>query len=102
MRRQGSPENLHGISIALGSADHGKGEHMLQLNDRTIRTANDTKLCRRIQAEYVEMPGLTLTLSQASRLFNLERTRCERLLSSLVEQHLLARSGEMFVRTRVD
>ena len=37
----------------------------------------DGDLDRRIRAEFVEMPGLKLTLPQAARLFNLEQARCE-------------------------
>ena len=52
----------------------------------------------RIQAEFAEMPGMKLTLSQASRLFNVERTVCERVLETLVHKRLLSQSGAMFVR----
>ena len=45
------------------------------------------------------MPGLKLTLPQASRLFNLERTVCERVLGTLVDRHVLSQSGTMFVRS---
>ena len=56
----------------------------------------------RIQAEFVEMPGLKLTLPQASRLFNLERTVCERVLGTLVDRRVLSLSGAMFVRSGVN
>jgi hypothetical protein len=39
--------------------------------DRTV----DADLETRIRAEFAEMPGLKLTLPQASRLFNVERVR---------------------------
>ena len=58
----------------------------------------DHDLHLRIRAEFVEMPGLKLTLSQASRLFNLDRTECERVLGTLVEQHVLWQCGTMFAR----
>jgi hypothetical protein len=38
---------------------------------------------QRIQAEYAEMPGLTLTLPQAARLWGLDVGQSERLLSEL-------------------
>jgi hypothetical protein len=44
----------------------------------------DSDLATRIRAEFAEMPGLKLTLPQASRLFNVERVRCERILERLV------------------
>jgi hypothetical protein len=65
-----------------------------------LMTILDNDLCLRIQGEYVEMPGLRLTLSQASRLFNLERTQCERVLEALVDRRVLSQNGTMFVRTR--
>ena len=37
------------------------------------------------------MPGLTLTLPQAARLFSLEPARCERILDALVHAGLLVR-----------
>jgi hypothetical protein len=40
--------------------------------------------CARIRAEFVEMPGLTLTLPQATRLWGLSAAQSQRLLSDLV------------------
>lgn len=54
------------------------------------------ELCRRVQAEFREMPGLELTLSQASRLFSIEPTRCERVLGALVHAGHLATDGKAF------
>jgi hypothetical protein len=44
----------------------------------------DSDLEIRIRGEFAEMPGLRLTLPQASRFFNVERSRCERILAGLV------------------
>ena len=72
---------------------------MLRPDDtRAHATNQEHDIHLRIQAEFVEMPGLKLTLPQASRLFNLERTVCERVLGALVDQHVLWQSGTMFVR----
>jgi hypothetical protein len=51
------------------------------------------------EAEYREMPGLSLTLEQAARLWGLDRSTCERVLTILIERRLLkrARNG-MYVR----
>jgi hypothetical protein len=57
-------------------------------------------LCTRIQAEFRQMPGLTLTLPQASRLFSIELTRCERVLGALVEAGYLATDGKAFSSPR--
>jgi hypothetical protein len=44
----------------------------------------------RIRNEYVEMPGLVLTLPQAARLWGLSESRSALLLSMLVETGFLA------------
>lgn len=53
-------------------------------------------LCTRVQAEFLEMPGLRLTLPQASRLFSIDPTRCERVLGALVHAGHLATDGKAF------
>lgn len=54
---------------------------------------------QRIQAEFVEMPGLRLTAAQARRLWNLERDVCDALLAALVDARFLARTRDgAFVR----
>jgi hypothetical protein len=56
-------------------------------------------LARRVRNEYLEMPGLSLTLGQAQRMWQLRRTECERLLDTLVDTGFLARtSAGAFVR----
>jgi hypothetical protein len=45
---------------------------------------------KRVQGEFVEMPGLCLTAAQAQRLWGLDRELCERLLEALVETKFLA------------
>ena len=48
-------------------------------------------LCR-IQGEYLEMPGLQLTLGQAQRIWQLSRPECETLLTRLVDSGFLIRT----------
>ena len=56
-------------------------------------------LVRRVRGEYLEMPGLALTLVQAQRMWNLRRVECERLLGDLVDAGFLACTPlGMFVR----
>ena len=57
-------------------------------------------LCTRVRAEFQEMPGLTLTLPQASRLFSIEPARCERVLGALVHAGDLATDGKAFASPR--
>lgn len=61
----------------------------------------DAELCARIEAEFREMPGLTLTLPQAARLFSLDPDRCERVLDALVHTGLLRTDGRSFARADV-
>ena len=44
-----------------------------------------------IRAEYLEMPGLRLTLAQAARLWNIDRDTCVEALASLVGTGFLYR-----------
>jgi hypothetical protein len=54
---------------------------------------------KRVEGEFVEMPGLCLTAAQAQRLWGLDREFCERLLEALVERKFLAqRRDGTFIR----
>ena len=44
----------------------------------------------RIRAEYLEMPGLRLTLEQAQRLCGVERVLCKMALDVLVDERFLS------------
>lgn len=46
-------------------------------------------LTRRIRDEFNEMPGLRLTLHQASRLWGLERDLCRAVIDQLVASSFL-------------
>lgn len=50
---------------------------------------SDSELLRVMRAEFLEMPGLRLTIAQAQRLWNLDRLTCERMLQTLVETGFL-------------
>ena len=58
---------------------------------------DDAVIHTRVRAEYQEMPGLSLTLSQAARLFNLEPARCARVLDTLVMDGALWTDGRQFL-----
>jgi hypothetical protein len=47
------------------------------------------RLLERIRAEYLEMPGLRLTLEQMQRLGGVERTLCKMVLDALVDEKFL-------------
>ena len=46
-------------------------------------------LIARVQAEFLEMPGLHLTAEQVQRLCGIERTICELVLGALVASDFL-------------
>lgn len=56
------------------------------------------KLHLRLRAEYLEMPGLRLTLAQAARLFNLPPDVCTATLEALVEVGFLHKHGTSYSR----
>jgi hypothetical protein len=55
----------------------------------------------RVSAEFREMPGLTLTVVQAARLFSIDAARCERVLRTLVDRGLLVTDGRVYARADV-
>lgn len=55
----------------------------------------------RIEAEYREMPGLSLTVRQAARLWGMDRSTCELVLANLIERRVLKRAWNgTYVRRR--
>ena len=52
----------------------------------------------RVHGEYLEMPGLRLTLAQASRVWHLERAQCADVLQTLVDRAFLRRLNDVYVR----
>ncbi len=51
------------------------------------------ELLQRVEAEYLEMPGLSLTLSQAQRLWGLDGTTCAFVLTTLIERRVLRQAA---------
>lgn len=47
------------------------------------------ELLQRVRSEYLEMPGLRLTLAQAARFWCLDYLTCARLLDALVNARFL-------------
>lgn len=66
-----------------------------------VRADDDRVLRARIHGEYQEMPGLSLTLPQAARLFNLELAECARVLNALVTEGTLWTNGCTFVGANI-
>ena len=61
---------------------------------------DDDRLSERIKAEFREMPGLTLTLPQAARLFSIDLVLCRLVLDALVVEGYLASNGRTFANAR--
>lgn len=51
------------------------------------------ELLRRIESEYLEMPGMCVTASQARRLWGIDATTCDFVLTTLVERRILRRTA---------
>ena len=70
-------------------------EHIQGAVDR--RTDNDRRdAMRRVQADYREMPGLSVTLKQGCRLWSLSPTSCVSILDQLIAKGTLKRRGEQY------
>jgi hypothetical protein len=57
----------------------------------TLTVVTSAQLLRRIKAEYIEMPGLRLTVAQAGRLWGLDGTACLDLMEHLITERFLQR-----------
>lgn len=69
----------------------------------TMPVCDMSDVLLRVRGEYREMPGLSLTLRQAQRLWGLDTCACESVLRELVDAHFLRRSSEgTFVRADGD
>ena len=55
----------------------------------------------RIRSEYLEMPGMQLTLGQAARLFDTDPGSVETALNRLVASSFLRHTGAFYVRADV-
>ena len=53
-------------------------------------------LAARVRGEYGEMPGLRVTLAQASVLWQVDEAKCEMLLDYLVREGFLLRTNRGF------
>jgi hypothetical protein len=72
--------------------------------ERTGSTAPEipATLLARVRGEFLEMPGLRLTIWQAARLWGLEGAVSERVLARLEEAGFLLRTGDgAFMRRSV-
>jgi hypothetical protein len=47
-----------------------------------------------VRAEFLEMPGLKLTIAQAQRLWGVDRAICEAVIRELIACHFLAKTRD--------
>jgi hypothetical protein len=57
------------------------------------REAAGVRLRQRVRAEFLEMPGLKLTLVQAARIFGVDARQSAALLADLVDEGFLGRDA---------
>lgn len=58
--------------------------------------ASREAVVRRIVAEFQDMPGLVLSLSQASRFLGVDQAACARILTALTHAGVLRRSANEY------
>jgi hypothetical protein len=64
-----------------------------------MRTSLNQAVLERLRAEYLEMPGLRLTVEQVQRLCGIEPAMCRVMLETLVESKFLcAKSNGAYAR----
>jgi hypothetical protein len=62
--------------------------------------ASRDAVVRRIVAEFEDMPGLVLSLKQASRFLGVDQAACARILASLTQAGVLRRSASEYYSRR--
>jgi hypothetical protein len=63
----------------------------------------DPSLVDRLRAEYLEMPGMSLTLDQVGRLCGIEPATCKLVIDALVEAKFLSwKTGGLYIRRTED
>ena len=68
----------------------------LWIDMRSRDSINDS--CKLVRAEFLEMPGLRLTASQAQRLWDLDAANCRAVLSQLVAIGFLSEAEGRYIR----
>jgi response regulator of citrate/malate metabolism len=78
------------------------GEPSGRLQTATLTESADLQFVDRIRAEYEEMPGMSLTLDQVVRLCGIERSKCRRVLDTLVATEFLSLRSDGAYARRID
>jgi hypothetical protein len=81
-------DDVTGCPVSMGLPPGG-----YERRDHVRRDA----IVRRITAEFRDMPGLVLSIKQASRLLGVDEAACGRILTSLTQSGVLRRKdGQMY------
>ena len=67
-----------------------------------MASSSTETLFDRLRAEYLEMPGMSLTLDQVVRLCGIERSACQGMLDGLVESEFLSVKDGVYTRRSDD
>ena len=60
----------------------------------SVSCAPVENIVSRVRGEFIEMPGLKLTLDQAQRLWRIDRATCEAVFEELTESRFLVRTRD--------
>lgn len=73
----------------------GRKRVMVASYGARLTVSDITTRCR---GEFLEMPGMRLTLQQAARFLGIDAATCERALEQLVSSGFLRKVGSVYVR----
>jgi hypothetical protein len=94
--------NRSGASVF--SLDDVKGRPLAMSRPPAARERRDLAgreaVVRRIVAEFQDMPGLVLSLKQASRFLGVDPAACQRILTALTKAGVLRRSATEYYSRR--
>jgi Fic family protein len=83
-------------STAISNDKSARMDRLHAKKRRSEMTVLDvTTRCR---GEFLDMPGMRLTLPQAARFLGIDIDTCERALESLVNSGFLRKSGSAYMR----
>jgi hypothetical protein len=79
--------------LLISAAFHGASQYEeVYMTPEPIFAVDE--VLRRVQGEFLEMPGLRLTKAQACRLWGLDSESCGSVLGALVDANFLFRTGD--------
>src|SRR5262245_24657225 len=80
------------MARALLNIHRSRSSGELAMVPEPVRAKDE--VIRRVQGEFLEMPGLRLTEAQAQRLWGLDARSCRELLGALVDAKFLFRTRD--------